>query len=475
MNFGCVWRIIEKYAAALCGLFFCFYINYIFLLPEREQRVRRSPYALNPEYDEEREMQCTLRSWNRDEGGGGGGGGSLFPSGGTGGTSSRPSSQQPSPVGSEVGSPAGGGGRNNNEITASGVASAWLAQQEQNEQGDKGEGLESRDSSSNTLQKLLRQTADNEAHVPEILFKAVHSNAGTISRHSSMLSSSRTFSHIRNHSGPGSRATTPMTSRGRLPSPLIGRPPVSTIDKKNLVAADAGGGGGGDGTGSGSVGRSASTRRSRSAGRSRSRARRRGSSALAVAAVFDSQGLNDSGGEPYSNIMTAGGDSPYNSDGEGYSPNVAALPAYRIPTSDIIVVDVATERDNALDGSAAVGSIINRIYITTVSHGYFEVTFDSSNSHSVMAAFLRAALPPERVHRKVSPDDSPDNAANQTIFSTASCCADATVRQSFDMENFTAKELNETVKREGILDKLKRRITHIAGQCGDCEYASVQC
>mmetsp|Transcript_15164 Transcript_15164/g.32743 ORF Transcript_15164/g.32743 Transcript_15164/m.32743 type:complete len:241 (+) Transcript_15164:1-723(+) len=84
-----------------------------------------------------------------------------------------------------------------------------------------------------------------------------------------------------------------------------------------------------------------------------------------------------------------------------------------------------------------------------------------------MVAFLHAALPPERIHRKLAPDNDTSERGKQAIFSTASCCADAVTRESFDMDNFMAKELNETMQREGMFDKLKRRIAHIAGQCGD--------
>ena len=418
-------------------------------------------------------MQCTLRSWNRDKNNGSG----LFSSGGT--TSSRPNSQQPSPAESEVGSPAAPaaaayrkGGENNGENIGAGIAAAWLAQQQQQQQQNgqgRGEqeklGLASHDSSP-AINKLFGQDNDDHHHGPEILFKAVHSNAGMVSRHSRSGNQSLSFSHIRSRSA--GRATTPMKARGRLPSPLVGRPPVSTIDKKNMVAAADG-----EATGSNAGSRSSSRQRPASVGRSQSRGRRGlGSSALAAATVFDSQGLNDSGGGgDYSNGVTPG-DSPYNSDGEGCSLNaIAALPSYRIPTSDIIVADISIEQDEPSSEGGGGGGIKYRIYLTTVSSGYFEIAFDSANSHSVMVTFLHAALPPERVHRKVDPVHSGTN-GGPNVFSTASCCADTVTRESFDMDNFMAKELNETVQREGIFDKLKRRIAHIAGQCGDCEYCA---
>lgn len=401
-------------------------------------------------------MQCTLRSWNRDMNNSSG---SLFSSGNT----SRPNSRQPSPAGSRVGSPAAAsqGGGEKSEITGAGIAAAWQQQQQHNGQGDEEKGGLASHDSSPILNKLLGQDNGAHHHGPEILFKAVHSNVGMMSRQKSS-GQSRTFSHIRSRSI--GRATTPMKGRSRLPSPLVRRPPVSAIDKKNLVAGD------GDATASNPGSRSSSRQRRGSLGRSQSRGRR--ASALAAAAVFDSQGLNDSGGGDYS-IGASPGDSPYNSDGEGCA--IAALPSYRIPTSDIIVADIAIEQDEASPDGGGGGGITYRIYLTTVSSGYFEITFDSANSHSVMVAFLHAALPPERIHMKLAPDHNTDETGKQAIFSTASCCADAVTRESFDMDNFMAKELNETMQREGMFDKLRRRIAHIAGQCGDCKCFALLC
>lgn len=206
------------------------------------------------------------------------------------------------------------------------------------------------------------------------------------------------FSHIRTRSG----------STGR--SPVIGRPPVASIDRKNLIPA-------GDGTGSNpgsrSSSRSRSRLRSRSGSRAGSRGRARTGSSAAALDLFDAGSLNDS---DFSGGRMAGGgggsitDSPYNSDGEGgstagsLSPSAAGTlsvplppppPSYRILASDIIVVDVAAERDSTIPAAER----SKKIYLTTISSGYFECTFDSFNSHSVMVAFLKAALHSERLNR----------------------------------------------------------------------------
>jgi len=192
--------------------------------------------------------------------------------------------------------------------------------------------------------------------------------------------------------------------------------------------------------------------------------------------LFDDVGvLNDSDISVVRTPGAGGGsvtDSPYNSDGEGGSagcdPTIAyggstspsVAPVYRILASDIIVADVAAERDDTIPAAER----SKKIYLTTISSGYFECSFDSLNSHGVMVAFLKAVLPSERLNRK----GESQTKNRETIASTASCCA-TDIRETYNMENFTAREVKETVEREGLFAKLRRRMAHVAGQCGDCE------
>ena len=374
-------------------------------------------------------MQCTLRSWNENV---------------------------------KDAAASGPGGK--------GVTSQWLAkQQEQQQHNNNGD--------------LIDGTSQHQTG-PEIIFQPVHSHSTVVVRHESTgsvgkggvidgnrgvgssngeLLTNQRFSHIRTRSG----------STGR--SPVVGRPPVASIDRKNLIPA-------GDGTGSNpgsrSSSRSRSRLRSRSGSRAGSRGRARTGSSAAALDLFDAGSLNDS---DFSGGRMAGGgggsitDSPYNSDGEGgstagsLSPSAAGTlsvplppppPSYRILASDIIVVDVAAERDSTIPAAER----SKKIYLTTISSGYFECTFDSFNSHSVMVAFLKAALPSERLNRT----GEIQTKKQDTFAATASCCT-TDIRESYDMENFTAREMKETVERESLFAKLRRRITHIAGQCGDCK------
>ena len=384
-------------------------------------------------------MQCTLRSWNENV---------------------------------KDGDISGSGNK--------GVTSQWLAQQQEQQQENNNDG-----------DQIIDGTSHHQTG-PEIIFRPVHSQSAVVVRHertgsvgrggrdanggvdgnSGELLTNQRFSHIRTRSG----------STGR--SPIVGRPPVASIDRKNLIPA-------GDGTGSNPGSRSSSRSRSRLRSRSGSRAGSRGragrtrtGSSVAALDLFDAGSLNDSDVSVGRTAGSGGGsvtDSPYNSDGEGgsaagsLSPSGAGTlsvqlppppPSYRILASDIIVVDVASERDSTIPASER----SKKIYLTTISSGYFECNFDSFNSHSVMVAFLKAVLPSERLNRT-----GEHQTKNQETFATAASCCTTDIRESYDMENFTAREMKETVEREGLFAKLRRRITHIAGQCGDCKSSKVVC
>ena len=372
-------------------------------------------------------MECTLRSWNENVGDG-------------------------------------------DILSGKGVTSQWLSRQQQQPQPYHGNG-DQNDETNN---------ANQHEGGPEIIFRPVHSQSSVVVRHGSAGSvtrgggdagggndgdlSNRRFSHIRTRSASGGR------------SPIVGRPPVASIDRKNLIPAS--GDGNGSNPGSRSLSRSRSRlRRSRSLSRSGSRT----GSSFAAQGIFDTSGLNDS--DINGGMMQGGGndsiiDSPYNSDGEGGGistvggstgspgggssaiPAPPPLPSYRFHASDIIVVDVVADSEDTTPAAER----SRRIYLTTISSGYFECSFDSLNSHSVMVAFLKAVLPSERINRKGELKTN----TQEAFAATMSCCA-TDIRETYDMENFTARELKETVERESLFDKLRRRISHILGQCGDCE------
>ena len=373
-------------------------------------------------------MECTLRSWNENVGDG--------------------------------------------DISGKGVTSQWLSRQQQQPQPYHGNG-DQNDETNN---------ANQHEGGPEIIFRPVHSQSSVVVRHGSAGSvtrgggdagggndgdmSNRRFSHIRTRSASGGR------------SPIVGRPPVASIDRKNLIPAS--GDGNGSNPGSRSLSRSRSRlRRSRSLSRSGSRT----GSSFAAQGIFDTSGLNDSDINGGMMQVQGGGndsiiDSPYNSDGEGGGISVVGesigspgggssaipapppLPSYRFHASDIIVVDVVADSEDITPAAER----SRRIYLTTISSGYFECSFDSLNSHSVMVAFLKAVLPSERINRKGELKTN----TQEAFAATMSCCA-TDIRETYDMENFTARELKETVERESLFDKFRRRISHILGQCGDCE------
>ena len=315
---------------------------------------------------------------------------------------------------------------------------------------------------------------------PEIILRSVH--VPPHSRTMSMSGHKGSFSMIRpDRSRPG----TPMALRGRVTP--VGRPPVTPGDDKHVeVRLESRSRASSRNRASSRHSRSKSVSGSRSGSRERGRLERpshgsrrgrsssrsgarRAAMGLAAAAVFDSA---KPGGDGFAVVSP---DHSLDSSHHLATSNHPPEAEYLIPTSNIIVVDGRSsaaaddESDNVVTTRSA--ACRKRIYITTVSHGYYEISFDTANAHSVMIAFLRASLPPQRIMKEIA---GVGVGVGGGTFDATTCCAD-TARGSFDMENFLAQEIDETVRNEGVLGKLRRRVNHIAGTCGDREYIFILC
>lgn len=158
--------------------------------------------------------------------------------------------------------------------------------------------------------------------------------------------------------------------------------------------------------------------------------------------------------------------------------DLTALQSYHISLSDVIVVDVdgisSRRRD---DFSAREGCRMN---ITTVASGYFEFVFQSKNAHDVLLAFLQASLSPERITNGATAKallqqkgDASLSDSDNALGMNASACCD---QENYDdMENFTAREMKQSLKREGLGDKIRRRFYHIASQLQDVSSSLTEC
>eukprot|EP00978_Attheya_sp_CCMP212_P016828 scaffold44458_cov52-Attheya_sp.AAC.2 len=160
--------------------------------------------------------------------------------------------------------------------------------------------------------------------------------------------------------------------------------------------------------------------------------------------------------------------------------------SYVIPLSDILVVD-ADNRTNesapANNGTTEELSSSMTSTITTISHGFFEFCFESRNAQIVFQAFLQASLPQERLALSMSTrnlmakveNNEPQNNARGTKPQESEV-------DSYNMDNFTAKELSERVRTESQYDKMKRRMSRfswkvkeIAGNFVDGEFCACTC
>lgn len=108
-----------------------------------------------------------------------------------------------------------------------------------------------------------------------------------------------------------------------------------------------------------------------------------------------------------------------------------------IPISDIVVAYV---QDASL------------LFLTTREHGYFELSFRTENARDMLVAFLKKSLSPERILvEKEQKWDEP--------------------HRSFDVEALTANRIEERMRTEGIGERLRRKVAHVALQIGESAYS----
>lgn len=120
-----------------------------------------------------------------------------------------------------------------------------------------------------------------------------------------------------------------------------------------------------------------------------------------------------------------------------------------IPVKDIVMMDV--------NGGSKDASTMNRLNITTLSSGFFEVTMDSSNGREILLAFLKGSMPKERL---MAGGELTRNGSNSTHNTT----------YSFDVEAFTASRMSERLKSESMSEKVQRRIHRLVSSLDESEF-----
>eukprot|EP00586_Coscinodiscus_wailesii_P011848 CAMPEP_0172520000 /NCGR_PEP_ID=MMETSP1066-20121228/291746_1 /TAXON_ID=671091 /ORGANISM="Coscinodiscus wailesii, Strain CCMP2513" /LENGTH=400 /DNA_ID=CAMNT_0013302679 /DNA_START=262 /DNA_END=1464 /DNA_ORIENTATION=- len=148
--------------------------------------------------------------------------------------------------------------------------------------------------------------------------------------------------------------------------------------------------------------------------------------------------------------------------------NCGFLTSCSIPISDIVIVDVDGTLAHTSRNDVEVYES-NRMSVTTVVNGYFEFSFDSKNAHDVMLAFLQSCLPPERITN----GGTLARQQERIIFGCESIRSEDV--QSFDVDRFTAREINGWVEGEPMTNKLRRRFNRAASRLGELTLSVTEC
>lgn len=119
--------------------------------------------------------------------------------------------------------------------------------------------------------------------------------------------------------------------------------------------------------------------------------------------------------------------------------STTVLRDFSVPVVDIMVVDMFGRGDS------------HQCNITTMSHGYFELTMENRNGQDILMAFLNANLPKERVMGGMRKRTNSELSSDTKSTGTA----------SFDVEAFTATRMTERIKRETMSEKLRRKVVRV--------------
>jgi len=453
--------------------------------------VRRSQYAQNPEFGEAQEMTCTMRHWEQTGAAFAGAGSS--PSGG-GGASVDPRTLPPPAIDENNASLSSaervhrslGSGKRSDPVAA---VTALLGNSNNGADPTRGRELllcpvHLPQSSSTSSFGVLNSSAGGGGGSEKVGGKSRSAAAGVLSQRFHSFGSTPGVTHLPEYaeggrqgfdagSDPGIALSSMSSVPSRPPSRLRGGMGARVGVRIDRVMSD-GNMGALDGSGRPLRPRRASTSngRTRSAGKRAPSIPRIRPSAAAAFAVGGRSGVGAMSAEK------AGA----HHDGSSRH-DLTALRSYQIPLSDVIVVDVdGISSDRRDDFASREGCRMN---ITTASGGYFEFVFQSKNAHDVLLAFLQASLPPERITNGAAGAtaaggrDSPSGVNSLTDsdrairINTSGCCD--TNEGSYDMEGFTAREMTERVKREGLGSKIRRRFVHIVSQLQDVSLSLTEC
>lgn len=175
-------------------------------------------------------------------------------------------------------------------------------------------------------------------------------------------------------------------------------------------------------------------------------------------------------------------------------PDFAPLRTWSIPVSDIANVDLSGTHTYRRASDPEIGPVevlnqgnrsdggSSRITITTLSNGYFEFSFHSNNSRDVLVAFLKSSISVDRFtslcpvkNNKVFKTKLDTIKSVRSIDTKSSFSSSKKGISTFDIDNFTEKAMNDWVKTESITEKMKRRVDVFSTRLGEITLTLTDC
>ena len=178
---------------------------------------------------------------------------------------------------------------------------------------------------------------------------------------------------------------------------------------------------------------------------------------LVMSQRFQSFGSGSTSNRKYQ-LTTASGDKN--------DMNISFIGNVQIPISDIMIVDDNNNNNNTQKQQQQQQYVIN---LTTMSHGYFEMTMMNQNGQEILLAFLKANLPNERIligrggHGKGNAGGI-GRSRSDVSHSTASSS------KSVDAEVFLATRITEKINNETLSERVRRKFGRALKSVEECKY-----
>ena len=191
---------------------------------------------------------------------------------------------------------------------------------------------------------------------------------------------------------------------------------------------------------------------------------------LVMSQRFQSFGSSGGGGGGAAAGSTSNRKYQLSTSGDKNDTDSSFIGNVRIPISDIMIVDDNNNHSSTTTSSQKQQQ--QRQYVTnltTMSHGYYELTMMNQNGQEILLAFLKANLPNERILINNSASGSNGRGGIGRSRSDVSHSTSSSTK-SVDAEVFLATRITEKIQNETLSERVRRKFGRAFKSVEECKF-----